>query len=400
MKNLPKVLFIHHCRHSGGASRSLLNFLNSIKEDIDILLLIPKGQLEKTLKKENLNFLSILGLTQFDNSEVGHYKGKRWLILIREFSFLFASIFSVFKLRKYKFSAIHVNEMSLIIVAIFFKIFFSSPILMHVRTVQNQRKNLRSSIFSFFLNKYVDQIICIDQTVLRSLSIYNLKVPTEIIRNSHVIENSNYDLENSFKNKTTRVAMVSNFITYKGIFDFYEASLFLIKNKKLKNIEFHIFGDNYRNMESMKGRFFQFFGFQRNIKLDLIKRINQDSMKSHFLLKGHAENLDQVYKNIDILCFPSHLNAVGRPVIEASLYKIPSIVSLRDIEENDYIVNKITGIIVKEKDYLHLSKAIQELHENKEKRIEMGISAFTHFQKNFSHMMNSQKFLNILRLYC
>lgn len=400
MKNLPKVLFIHHCRHSGGASRSLLNFLNSIKEDIDILLLIPKGQLEETLKKENLNFLSILGLAQFDNSEVGHYKGKRWLILIREFFFLFASIFSVFKLRKYKFSAIHVNEMSLIIVAIFFKIFFSSPILMHVRTVQNQRKNIRSSIFSFFLNKYVDQIICIDQTVLRSLSIYNLKVPTEIIRNSHVIENSNYDLENSFKNKTTRVAMVSNFITYKGIFDFYEASLFLIKNKKLKNIEFHIFGDNYRNMESMKGRFFQFFGFQRNIKLDLIKRINQDSMKSHFLLKGHAENLDQVYKNIDILCFPSHLNAVGRPVIEASLYKIPSIVSLRDIEENDYIVNKITGIIVKEKDYLHLSKAIQELHENKEKRIEMGISAFTHFQKNFSHMMNSQKFLNILRLYC
>ena len=137
--------------------------------------------------------------------------------------------------------------------------------------------------------------------------------------------------------------------------------------KKLKNIEFHIFGDNYRNMESMKGRFLQFLGFQKNIKLELLNRIKQDSMSSHFFLKGHTENLDQVYKNIDILCFPSHLNAVGRPVMEASFYKIPSIVALRDFEENDYIVNKITGIIVKEKDYLHLSKAIQELHENKEK---------------------------------
>ena len=124
MKNLPKVLFIHHCRHSGGASRSLLNFLSSIKEDINIFLLIPRGQLEETLKKENLKFLSILGLAQFDNSEIGHYRGKRWLILIREFIFLFASIFSIFKLRNYKFSAIHVNEMSLIIVAIFYKIFF------------------------------------------------------------------------------------------------------------------------------------------------------------------------------------------------------------------------------------------------------------------------------------
>ena len=48
------------------------------------------------------------------------------------------------------------------------------------------------------------------------------------------MENTNYTLERSSKFKTTRVAMVSNFITYKGIFDFYEASLFLIKNEKIK----------------------------------------------------------------------------------------------------------------------------------------------------------------------
>tara|TARA_A100001015_G_scaffold319972_1_gene444720 strand:+ start:2875 stop:4083 length:1209 start_codon:yes stop_codon:yes gene_type:complete len=394
------ILFIHHCRHSGGASRSLLNYLNDIRERVNIYLLVPKGEIENTLKKLHLNFLAILGVSQFDNSEIGYYRGKRWLVLIRELFFTIFCLASLIKLKSKRFSAVHLNELSLISLVIFVRFIFSCLIIVHVRTVQRPKKNFRSRIISYLINNYVDQLICIDQTVLESLEVYEIKIPIKIVRNSLRKKefNKTYIPYNS-SDEITRVGMVSNFLIYKGIFDFYEAASILIKERKISNIEFHLFGDNFREMTSLKGRLMQIFGFQLDVKSKLIDKISSDSLSSKFFLRGYEGRLEKVYENLDILCFPSHLNAIGRPVIEASYFKIPSIVSLRHNKENDYIENDVSGIIIQEKNHIELANAIEDLHTNKEKRLNMGISAYSHIENLFSHKNNLNEFLEVFKSF-
>ena len=151
-----------------------------------------------------------------------------------------------------------------------------------------------------------------------------------------------HDKKQFASNQITKVALVSNFLVYKGIFDFYEAAHILKKTNRIENIEFQVYGDNFREMNDLKGKLMQFLGFQFDIGKELKKKIKSDSLEDHFKLKGFADDLEKVYENIDILCFPSHLNAVGRPVIEAGIHGKPSIVSLRNKENSDYLINNLT----------------------------------------------------------
>ena len=152
-------------------------------------------------------------------------------------------------------------------------------------------------------------------------------------------------------------------------------------------------------MTSLKGRLMQIFGFQLDVKSKLIDKISSDSLSSKFFLRGYEGSLEKVYENLDILCFPSHLNAIGRPVIEASYFKIPSIVSLRHLKENDYIENDVSGIIIQEKNHIELANAIEDLHMNKEKRLNMGISAYSHIESLFSHKNNLNEFLEVFKSF-
>ena len=52
-----------------------------------------------------------------------------------------------------------------------------------------------------------------------------------------------------------------------------------------------------------------------------------------------VSNLNKFYEQIDLICFPSRMNALGRPIIEAASNGIPSLVCL-DKYFNDTIVDK------------------------------------------------------------
>ena len=152
-------------------------------------------------------------------------------------------------------------------------------------------------------------------------------------------------------------------------------------------------------MNDLKGKLMQFLGFQFDIGKELKKKIKSDSLEDHFKLKGFADDLEKVYENIDILCFPSHLNAVGRPVIEAGIHGKPSIVSLRNKENSDYLINNLTGIITSEKNPNELANSIYDLHKNIDKRLLMGEKALEHVKNLFSYQENLDKFEAILGKY-
>ena len=79
---------------------------------------------------------------------------------------------------------------------------------------------------------------------------------------------------------------------------------------------------------------------------------------------NNISNLDKFYQKIDLICFPSRMNALGRPVIEAASFGIPSLVCLDDYF-NDTIIDKKTGFVLKFGNKKTFIKKLYILSKNK-----------------------------------
>ena len=101
-------------------------------KDYNFYFLTPSGIAEKRLQKYG-HVIKTLGLSKFDNSILGYYRGLRWLILLREILLIFPTLFSVFLIKKNikKLDLIHFNEVTLVPTIFIFK-FFSKNHLYYI----------------------------------------------------------------------------------------------------------------------------------------------------------------------------------------------------------------------------------------------------------------------------
>ena len=131
-----------------------------------------------------------------------------------------------------------------------------------------------------------------------------------------------------------------------------------------------------------------FFGYEKNFQkfceingIFKLKNINIIPMQF---------NLKNFYSKIDVIIFPSYMNAVGRPVIEAALLKKPSIIALN--KYNRDTAQKGNCIIFKPGNLKILKEKILLLINNKSKLKKMGEFAYVNAKKNFDINKNCKTF--------
>ena len=106
-----KILFIHHHKFFGGATRSLYSLIEEAKKKNDVTLLTPNGPVVKYFKKLDIKIIKVSGVPIIDISYSGIYHGARWILLIRElFHFVYFYIEFIVKKQNEKFDIIHINE--------------------------------------------------------------------------------------------------------------------------------------------------------------------------------------------------------------------------------------------------------------------------------------------------
>ena len=105
-------------------------------------------------------------------------------------------------------------------------------------------------------------------------------------------------------------------------------------------------------------------------------------------------NLKNFYSNIDIILFPGYMNAVGRPVIEASCLKKPSIIALNKFNNDTAMKNNC--LIFKPGDLKAYEKKILYFINNKDIIKSMGISAYKNAKNKFDITKNSKKFFDLV----
>lgn len=388
-----KVLYIQHCGVFGGSSRSLLEMINAFpKNVIKPYLIIPNGISKTVFKNNNIDTIGIIGITQFDN-----YKGYRWLAIFREFFFLIPTFYVILR-AKYKWkniNIVHINDANLLFPVLFAKLLIKKPIVVHVRCLNKANRNsYYSKINNYFFSKYVDIVIPIDKTVERSC---NLSNKTYVIHNGFNPQKNIDTNEKEIKripNRKLTVAMVGNFLKIKGHCELIEAAKIICFDKKM-DVNFVLIGDN-PEISALRKFVFMLLGISIDLKEKMKNIVQKYSLNDNVHFLGAIMNINIILPKIDVLCFPSHLNAVGRPVFEAGFYKKPSIIAIENPLE-DTIIDRITGICIKEKDVKSLIEAIEYFYYNPKKIKEMGEKAYELSSKNFDVKKNAKEMYEV---YC
>ena len=376
LKKKNNILIVHSIGEFSGSLKSLEEYLKIMVKDYNFYFLTPSGIAEKRLKKYG-HVIKTLGLSKFDNSILGYYRGLRWLILLREILFIFPTIFSIFLIKKNikKLDLIHFNEVTLVPTIFIFKFFFKQPFILHCRILFKKNNYFGKKICKF-LKKNIFKIIAIDNDVKNSLPNY---LNVEVIRNIFVIKK--IKKKTFFENGYINFGYIGSYLKYKGLED-----LILIHNKLNKKRKIRLYLAGNFIPEKWYGKI-----------LNLSNNINKKLLDSKNIFNmGHLNNIQLFYQKIDVICFPSYLNALGRQIFEAGLYKIPSIVCLKK-NSADSFINKKAGLSFKRPgDLKKFEKIVDYFCINKKSIIRMGNNANYLIKSNHNIKKNLAK---IKRVY-
>jgi glycosyltransferase involved in cell wall biosynthesis len=382
LKKKINILYVYPIHQFSGSLKSLQEYLKILpKKKYNLYFIAPFGKASKILSKFGL-VIKTLGITKFDNTRIGHYRGARWLILIREIFYIFPTLYSciVLKIYQKKIDIIHLNDSTALPIIFFLKIFYNSKIILHVRSVL-KNDNYISSFISLIVAKYVDKVIVIDNTVKNSLK-FNQK--------STVITNIIVSKKNIKKKGGVylKIGYIGSLVKFKGVEDLISATQQLI-NEKFK-IKLYLAGNRVHKNYFIISKLLKIF----NIKND----IYETNKKNNDIIFMHQiDNIEKFYEKIDVLVFPSYINALGRSVFEAGCFSIPSIVCF-DKRYSDSFIKNYSGLsFSRPGDRPALRNAIKFFYNNRKMITKMGINANKIFIKNFSPERNLHKLEKIYK---
>ncbi len=394
-----KILYIDGDGPFGGASRSLFEAVRALpKESVEPYFIASSGTALDFYKQVAVDVVETRGMTKFDNTRYSYYRGIRWLILLREICYIPFMVVALLKARNRwdHIDLIHVNEFVYIIPALIAKYLFTVPLVVHVRSLARKDDNSKRTrwLISTLASK-ADAVIAINENTRASLP-SNLLV--DVIQNSFTAKNTPQSDSvftkklNALRPNSLKVGFVGNLHHSKGLFDIFEAAKL---TKKLEyDVEFIIVGGVTLADHGVKAWLLDRVGLAQNVQHDLAELVLQENMSNDFHLLGPTLDIKSVYDRIDVLLFPSHYDAPGRPVFEAAFSSVPSIVSVGN-PRADTLVHGETGLAIPAKSPLELAKAIMYFADNPEESKRMGNNAKQLALNNFDPTTNAKKLLDI-----
>ncbi|PTU75142.1 glycosyltransferase family 4 protein [Pseudomonas mangrovi] len=385
------VLFLHPAAAFGGASKSLIELYRLLHAGgVRGTVLTPAGAVCQSFEKAGMQVRPVKGLSQFDNTRYGYYRKVRWLILLRELLLLPFALAGLWRLRREPFDLIHINEITLLPLGVVAKWLLRVPMVVHVRSLQRKPgSGLRTRWVNGLLRRYADAVVAIDHTVAATLE---AELPLSIIHNG--LEVNAQPVERRADGEPVKVGFLGVLIPLKGIFELVEA-MRILKTRGVA-IECLVAGENARQISGFKAWVLRKFGFARDVRAELEELIRREDLEDRVKLLGFVSDVRELYPQLDILCFPSHLDAAGRPVFEAAFYSVPSVVAVTD-PVPDALLHEVTGLAVPTPDPALIADALQRLAQAPEFRRQLGRQAKIWAQETFAIEANAARMLDLYR---
>jgi glycosyltransferase involved in cell wall biosynthesis len=387
-----KVLYIDGIGQFGGASRSLFELMRSLRElGVQPHCIGAIGTVEPYYDSVAEKAIYARGITRFNNSITGYYRGLRWLILLREFRNL---PYTMKALRQAKrefgpVDLIHINEIHDLPAGLIAKYHFRVPLIVHLRCRQRcVRRSLRARGFAAALRRWAAIVIPIDQTTASSLP---AGVPTKVVHNSlSVPYTPPYPKRErrAGNEEPITVGFVGNVMRSKGVLDLVE-SIAILKARGVP-VRLKIVGGRLRQLRGFRRRLLQFGGLEEDALPEALKVVEAKKLSDLVTFCGHVDDIHSVLPTIDVLAFPSYYDAPGRPIFEAAFYRIPSIACIRN-PKDDTFQEGITGIAVAPGAPEQLASALEFFSTDRDAIKRMGDAAYELAWANCEPKRNAEK---------
>jgi Glycosyltransferase len=388
-----RALYVHHAAPFGGASRSLLELIQSFPAGaVQPRVLTRRGQFQEILAAAGVEVRGCDGVSQFDNTRYGHYRGWRSLVLLRELAYLPSTLCCLLAAKRKwgEFDLVHVNDVTLLPAIWLARRIFGCPVIVHVRSVQQPLRGWRGRLVSWVLRNNAARLIAIDETVKASL---------DPPLNAVVIHNGlrvavGAPSNGAPRDSTFTVGMVGGLSRAKGCLELVEAAA--LCRAQGADIRFVFVGQSMRRHSPLRDFVLRQLGLSQEIEQELKAQVEALSLTDAVEFWPFTTNLDEVYRQFDVVCFPSHFDAPGRPIFEAAFYGVPSIAAVTK-PMSDTIVDGVTGLAVRPREPYQLAEAILALYANPGKRVELGRNAAQLARTHFDAEINAKQVLDEYR---
>lgn len=392
------VLYIHHTGSVGGAAKSLVELLQGFPEGaVRAIAIVPRGPFSDYLRERHVEVHHVIGVPQFDNSQLGHYSGLRWLILLREAALFIPVLLAFLRMRRrrHEIDIVHVNEVTLLPNIILARWLIGRPIVVHARSVQRASLTQRRTRFVHrILRGWTKRVIPIDQTVRRSLP---ADLPVEVVYNCFTLRPGALKaptLDVALYPGSFRLGFIGNFHPIKGLMDLLEA-VRLCSSQGI-NVDLLVAGENPRPLHGLKGMLLKCSGMTSDYLKEIENFIAAHGLADRVHMLGFLKDVAPFYRTIDLLCFPMRVEATGRPVIEAGFFGVPSVVTLTE-SPGDTFLDGVTGVSVPPRDPRAMADAIERFSRDREALRRMGEAACILSERNFLPSRSAGKVLDIYR---
>jgi glycosyltransferase involved in cell wall biosynthesis len=396
---LIKVLYIDGVGPFGGASRSLFEAVRALPpESVQPYFIAAQGTAQDFYRQIAKDTVLTRGLTRFDNTNYSHYRGVRWLVLLREIFHIPFMLSALARARRQwpDINLIHVNEITEIIPGLVAKRLFKVPMVIHVRSPQwTNRRAIRTRWIDSQLRSKADAVIAIDDMVGATLPD---DIPVTVIHNSFTAKKAPQsdtaivEKLNNLRPTSLKVGFVGNLHLFKGVRELIEAAG--IVRRAGRDVEFVVVGGATSQGDGALAWLLNRLGLHQDVLGQVSEWIRSAGVIETFHLLGPTTDIQCVYERLDVICFPSHLDGPGRPVFEAAFSAVPSIVAASKTYP-DTLVDGETGIAISTPDPQKLADAILHFADNRSEVARMGANARRLAEANFVPAVNSAQLLAV-----
>jgi glycosyltransferase involved in cell wall biosynthesis len=393
-------MIIHGVGLFGGGSRSLYEAMRTCPEPVDRLFFVQRGSANEYYRPYGSDMIALRGITRFDNSRASYYRGTRWLVPLRELIWIPLTLWGLLRAKRRwgQIDLIHVNEIMEIFPGLVAKWLFGAPMIVHVRSlVWDTPGKWRVRLLNHLLRRHADAIVAIDENVRATLA---PDLDIAVIHNSLDYENApqgkgvDPDVLAHIPSDAFIVGFLGNMHRNKGVLELVQAAAKVTAARR--DIHFLIIGSSPRKDSGLKWRVLNWLGLAQEQQASFMAEVDRNDMGDRFHFAGHTPNILPWLEKIDVLAFPSHFDACGRPVFEAAFVGKPSIVAVSR-PMPDTLDHGVTGIAIARPDPDLIADAILALAADPDRARAMGEAARRLAHANFTPHRNAVKLLQLYK---
>ncbi len=393
------ILLVHHRSELGGAPASLSYLIRELDHaQFEPHIYCPPGP-AADLFRESGAIVHTGPVAGFTHIWASTYRGRRWLLFLRELAQLPAHVFQFRRtLRRHRFELVHFNDSPLIPAAWLAKR-AGLPVVWHLRSALPEGgTDRRSQLVRAAIRRFANESIAINHDVGDVFGVGSNVVPNSV------------DLER-FRPGDPPAAkaalglapdrpVVSYFgfiYPSKGFHEFIEAAARL--RDEGVDASYLIVGGAVRGEEFFRtvvGRSLQLADLTRDYESEAKSLVRKLGLSDVVRFVPFTQDTANLYQASDVVVAPSRGPELGRPVIEAAASGVP-VVASGSRTGGGVVVPGETGVLVDDVGVDSLADSVAELLRDPERRRRLGAAARAHAEANFDPTRNARRIEAIYR---